>query len=188
MLVITNNCMGGYFYRDVMKISYNHPFFWGTMKCDILELIKNFDKIDFKNYKVEKDEKDKYSLIIDNLIKYKLIHHHLSPRDKVVRKNDHDVFYDKIEDYIKEKYESRLERMLDSKEKPTFAIHWFPSDGFKKKMLDDFIKNDIKYKTVIFMPYKEYKDYNKGNIILVYSPLSLTSKNSELAKKLKNFI
>lgn len=57
MLVITNNCMGGYFYRDEMKIQYNHPFFWGTMHDDILKLILNWDKINFKKYVITKDEK-----------------------------------------------------------------------------------------------------------------------------------
>lgn len=189
MLVITNNCMGGYFYRDVMKVGYNHPFFWGTMKCDILKLIAKWDSIDFKNYKVLKDKNMTFSLNIDNTINYKLIHYHYSKKDTIVRKNDHDVFYAKIEDYIKEKYTSRLNRMLKEKNKPIFAIHWYPGDGFTRAKLDDFVTTGaIKYKTIIFMPYKDYQNYSKDNVTLVYSPISLTQKNSELAKKIKNFI
>lgn len=186
MLVITNNCMGGYFYRDEMKIQYNHPFFWGTMHDDILKLILNWDKINFKKYVITKDEKSKYILIIDDIIKYKLIHYHFSSRDITIRKNDHDVFYNKIEEYIKEKYETRINRMLNSNEKPIFIIHWLKSDGFTEEKLEDFIKKDIKYKTIIFMPYEKYKNYINKNIKLIYEPLSSTGSTKELSKKIFN--
>ena len=79
--------------------------------------------------------------------------------------------------------------MLKEKEKPTFVVHWFPGDGFTRAKLDDFvITGSTKYKTIIFMPYKDYQNYSKDNVTLVYSPISLTQKNSELAKKIKNFI
>jgi len=184
MLLITNNCMGGYFYRDVVKTEYNHPFFWGTTSISMLNLIRNWDNINFKNYSIEKYGDWKFKILIDNKAEYRCLHYHFDKNTNKPTVRGCDVFYNKIWEYIQEKYETRLERMLKLNENPTFVIHWFPGDGYTEEMLDNFIKEDIKYKTVIFMPYKKYAGYKNGNIKLVYEPKSDTANIFYLATKI----
>lgn len=189
MLLITNNCTGGYFYRDVVKKEYNHPFFWGTMRLSMLDLVLNFDTINFDNYEIIKDKKWNFSLKIDNKITYDLLHYHFSVYDNQPRNAGCDIYYNRIWEYILYKYETRLARFKELKENPIFAIQWFPGDGFNENILNEFIKNEFKYKTIIFMPYKKYKNYRKDNLILIYDELSKSPLASEkLAKKVKQFV
>ena len=171
MLLITNNCMGGFLYRE-LKHEYNHPFFWGTTGLDMLKLVTDFDNINFDNITLEKYGNCKFKIIIDNKIEYKCLHYIFSPNDKVPRVEIPNVYYNKIWEYIVEKYTARLKRMKESKETPSFAIHWAACDGFNKTNFEEFIQNDFKYKTVVFIPYEDYKDFKKDNLILVYDPIS----------------
>ena len=107
----------------------------------------------------------------------------MTPRTKNV-----DVYYNKIEDYIREKYETRLKRMFELKEDPVFVIDWYPGDDFNQKILEDFIGQNVDYKTKIFMPYKEYSGFRQGNIFVIYEPLSITTKTRELANKIKDIL
>ena len=162
--------MGGSFYKDVVKIEFNHPFFWGqiTPPLDIIKLINEFETINFDNYTLEKDKDWKFTLNIDNKIHYFLTHYIFSKTDTIPRKFLCEVYYNKIWEYIIEKYESRLQRMKQCKDKPCFAIHWSLKYELDEIKLDEFIKNSFKYKTIIFMPFNKYKNYEKENLKLIF--------------------
>lgn len=119
-MVICNNCTGGFLYRDYLKKEYDNPFMWTFLDGEnFYRLIKNFDKINFLNFRLEFDGKF-YNIIIDELIKVILFHHHKSNTEFEIRGID--CYSNDIENYIKEKYVIRVKRMLDSKDKPIFII------------------------------------------------------------------
>lgn len=55
MHIISNNCLGGYIYRDSLKQEYSTPFIWCKIKEDsFIPLTENLYKIDFTNYELKK--------------------------------------------------------------------------------------------------------------------------------------
>ncbi|MBR4618690.1 MAG: hypothetical protein IKO49_05240 [Bacilli bacterium] len=183
MFVISNNCLNGFFYRDVIKQEYNHPFFWGYFLTDFLEFIKHYDEVNLNNYEIKHDENWNFYLIIDGKYKYNLLHYKF---DKNVnfKKIHENVYSNRIWEYIYIKYEERLKRIPN--ENPIFVIHWFPKDGFTKELLEKFIKEKLHYKIIIFSPYN-ISTTNK-NINLVYTKIAETGDNVTLSKMLENVI
>lgn len=127
MNIITNNCLGGFIYRDILKCEYQNPFIWTAIDHkDFLNFINDYEHIDFNNVKVVQIE-NVYYTIIDN--KYKFANRHIiySEKDETPR-NAYDgvhvdwvnVYYNKPNEYILEKYKNRLSRM---KGKPKLLIY-----------------------------------------------------------------
>lgn len=184
MFVISNNCLNGFFYRDVIKQEFNHPFFWGYFLTDYLEFIKHYDEINLNSYEIKHDENWNFYLIIDSKFTYHLIHYKFDKNAEVIRKQNENVYSNKIWEYIYEKYEERLNRIPN--ENPIFVIHWFPNDGFSKELLENFVKEKINHNVIIFSPYKINND-NK-NIKVIYTKIAETSDNYILSKMLKDVI
>lgn len=125
MNIISNNCFGGYIYKNVLKAAYTTPFIWNRIHNeDLIKLLENFNKINFKNVEIKKIGKnleDGFFITIDNLINvfyqhYKFDKNCNTPtlKDDVTNMLGHwsiDIHYNKIWEYILEKYESRLNRM-----------------------------------------------------------------------------
>lgn len=181
-MIICNNCTGGFLYRDYYKREYDNPFIWTFLNGDnFLKLIKNFNNINFKNFKLEYDGKY-YIGIIDNLIKIIYFHHHKSNNKFEIRGIDC-YSYD-IENYIIKKYNNRVERMLNSNKEPIFIIgtpyekteygtKWDWKETYPK--IDEL---DTKYRVIIFSnKYKvKYKEH--------YSIYESFTDNKELAKEI----
>lgn len=54
MNIITNNCSGGYIYKDCIKCDFMNPFIWSSIDFDnLLKLVINYDTINFRNIKCE---------------------------------------------------------------------------------------------------------------------------------------
>ena len=122
MNIISNNCLGGFIYRDILKCEYQNPFIWTSIFPDTFnELLTNFERINFQNVKIVRDtiiSDNNYLTILDN--KYKIYNSHifLSKKD-VVPRNAYDkvhvdwinVYYNKPEEYILSKFKNRTLRM-----------------------------------------------------------------------------
>ena len=133
MLVIGNTCVGGWIYV-IVKQKYNNPFIW----CEIdgknfLNLIVNFNTIDFKKRRLitvglEKIKCRKvFAIEIDSQVVVSFPHHIKDETFKAPTKckSDYigwDMRYEKMEEYLLEKYDQRLERMLKRKETPIFIV------------------------------------------------------------------
>lgn len=125
MNIISNNCLNGYLYRDCLKEEFGNPFIWTVIDFNsMLYLIKNWNTINFKNYELVKDESWNFSIIIDNKVKVQYVHYKFNKnvefRDKTGPGTD--VESNKIWEYIIQKYEERLARMIKKNEKPIFCI------------------------------------------------------------------
>lgn len=119
-MIICNNCTGGFLYRDFYKREYDNPFIWTFMDGEnFLKLISNFDTINFRKFNLSFDGKN-YVGVIDDTVKILYFHHHKS--DTIFEIKGIDCYSSDIENYIMRKYNSRVNRMLDSNEDPIFII------------------------------------------------------------------
>ena len=189
MNLIGNTCLSSFIIRDYIKIPYNNPFCWNVIDIDsFCYLIENYNKINFKDYELIKDSNWNFSLIIDKKIKTQYVHYKFSIEDKIIRKNNLDVYYNKIWLYIIEKYEKRLKIMLEQQEEPIFIIGSSYDKSFGSVDLND-IKKIINIKTKYKIIITSNIDLNfdlPSNII--YYKHSIIKNNCMLSKLLYNTI
>ena len=150
MNIIANSCCGGHLYKSLFKQPFQNPFIWNIIDFNsMLYLIKNYDKINFNNYELIKDNKWNFKIIIDNHIIIQYVHYKFNEKcNKPIRKGM-DVFYNKIWEYIVEKYEDRKNRMIRNKESPIFILaDWWDRPDTqltynRLKLLNDLNQNNI---------------------------------------------
>lgn len=152
MNIISNNCLGGFLYRDLLKTEYKSPFIWTLMEPDLyIEFIDNFENINFDNFELTNDSKElsnKFSIIIDEKYKLEFIHAHFDKSSNKPKIVNADVYYCKIWEYIVEVYTRRLERMKHETDK-LFLFHE-PNLPYKNLNKLPEICEKHKYKCLIF--------------------------------------
>lgn len=86
MNIISNSCVGGFITRDYLKQSFNNPFVWCNVdNKSFLNLIKNYNTINWLNYELVKDENWNFSIIVDKLVKINYTHYRFDKNaDKLV--------------------------------------------------------------------------------------------------------
>jgi uncharacterized protein (DUF1919 family) len=117
MFLISNNCLAGFIYRDILKTKYTSPFIWtGIHPDDYIQIIDEFDKIDLTDIELVK-EKDGLSNNFDILIygKYHVHNHHMwFDKDAKIPStfgpNNCDIKYYKIWEYIFNNWIRRAKR------------------------------------------------------------------------------
>ena len=123
MNIISNTCVGAALQRDCIKQEYENPFCWCTVDFNSMYyLIENFEKINFNNFELIKNEKWRFSIRIENKIQINFPHYKLGKTDKTFRRHGEDIFYYKMWEYVVQKYEERLKRMKTLKNEPIFVI------------------------------------------------------------------
>lgn len=133
MLVISNNCCGGRLYQKTNH-KFNNPFIWMIASYDsIFKVLKDFDKINWFDYELDKSKIKPYTytIRIEKCIELNYVHYIFDPKaTQIIQKKSFDVeehwtgdvCYNKIWEYVNEKYIERTKRMLELKEKPCFLI------------------------------------------------------------------
>lgn len=122
MNIISNNCIGGFIYRDILKTKYETPFIWSAMEHnEFFELCENLRTVNLNDIQETIDTKSIYTenrsaLLIDK--KYTLAFHHVWKDDNyntptIIKEwgNGINVKYKDPFEYIKAKYIQRLARM-----------------------------------------------------------------------------
>ena len=205
MNLIGNNCLASRIYK-INNIQFNNPFIWCSIKfSDFIEIIKNFNNINFNNIEVKFNEckrTNNLSPVIrcDNLFDVHYIHYIedekcITPIHKP-SKGQVDLFYYDILSYAKNKWFERLNRMS---EKPIFIY----SFNYRYKTLESYnnaseqdiqtYKNQVKqlydiskefnqkiyviiHKNIV---YDEYKDLQNKNFILITPPHTFMCEDKE---------
>lgn len=159
MNIISHNCVSGRIYQ-MKGLKYETPFVWCIIPPeDFFYLYNNYDNINYKNIKINKENND-YRIVVDDKINVYYVHYKYDKNCTVVtKKTKIDIFYNKIEDYIIEKYFIRLERMKD---KPIFIV---TDREFPTKPQFNFKKDDL------------LKYVNKDDCIVVTCDKSIIGKN-----------
>lgn len=130
MNVIANNCVGARIYQ-IKKSEYKNPFMWSLINpTNFVDLINNYDNIDFTKIEV-----DKNNVTIDGKIKFFYPHYRYGEYDKPTRIGN-DIFSKNCQQFITDRYSYRIKRMLDAKEDPIFVL----SD--KDNIYTDYVFND----------------------------------------------
>lgn len=167
MNIISNDCMGGFIYRNA-KAQFNNPFMWTyVMYDDMFYFMNNWETIDWEHFLVLKHEQWKMYVQFDGKANIECLHYHFDPSATTPQTRGNDFFYCRIWEYINEKFAARISRM---NEKPTFVFEWLGWLGCTKEKFENFIQQDFKYKTIVFIPYKDYKDFKKDNLLVIYDP------------------
>ena len=179
MNIISNTCIGSYIQRDCLKQKYSNPFCWNIIKApEMIKLIKHWDSINFQNYEIVKDKNWRFSVIIDGLVKVDFVHYLFSANDDVPRKRGVEIFYNKIWEYIAEKYEERTKRMLELKEDPIFIIGTsYPYDFYSEAEIKTICKIQTRYKIIICNNHIKL-DYPN----VLFLDTNLYQDNEQLAK------
>lgn len=181
--IISHNCIGARIYQ-IKGIEYENPFMWSIVPPeDFWYLYNNYNNIDFKKIRLTKIKND-YVIIVDEKLKIYYIHYRYDEKCKVPTqriKDGVDVYYNKIEDYILEKYNKRLERMLNNPVKPIFIVsdREFVANknlNFPKKELIKYVDKEdcivvtvdktIKGKNVIYVAKRTMEPKDIARIIL----------------------
>ena len=182
MNVIANTCIGARFYQ-LNNMEYTNPFMWSIVPADdMINLIKNFDTINFKNYKIEKSDyynrtefyrkqfanelKEPYFIFkvrIDNLVDLHFVHYRFNSKYNNKTTIDVNVFWNKIWEYVEEKYIKRIEKMLNINENPLFVITALETDYTLEKQ-QQILDLDTKYKILLITDNPEKLKSNKENI------------------------
>lgn len=193
MNIICNTCVGGRIY-EYYKLQYTNPFIWNAINTpDFMLLVENYNKINFNNFKlIYKD--DIYQINIDNLLTVTYPHYKYG-KDITTPTIKHErygtrLYLDTIDQYIIEKYKTRLSRLLNCKENPIFILIKGTTFGKNIKCLD----KDIEYFMNIKTPYKKivYTDklYNNNKVInntyIVNGKFNINA--TEIAKKIINTV
>lgn len=116
MNIICNNCVGARIYER-KKEEYLNPFMWCLIpSTDFITLINEYDLINFENVVFNEN-----TAIIDNKINVVYVHYKKGDCDTPTKIDNH-VYFKNIEQYVREKYFSRLKRMIKKNEPPIFII------------------------------------------------------------------
>ena len=151
---ISNNCIGGRLY-ECLNEQYQNPFIWTiVMPNDFLYLVENYDKINFKNIKIEygvftNRPWKKYRYLIDNKVGLVAYHYEKDNNVEKPTKIDSDLHIKDIEHYMV----SNSYNLLTSNEN----IEKFLSikTPYKKILLTrnkEFLKRKVKNTNVFYAP------------------------------------
>lgn len=142
--IIAHNCVGGRICQQ-KGMRYGNPFMWSVIPPeDFYYLYTHYNELDYNKIKLEKIGTD-YRVTIDGKVRVIYVHYKYDKNAKTpIKKTKIDVFYDKIDQYILEKYAIRLGRM---KETPLFIVtdrEFFskPECNFKKEDLEKYVDKE----------------------------------------------
>ena len=181
MFIIPTDCVGGHLYK-YLKQPHNHPFFWCVIEpLDMLNLINNWETLNFNNITIELSSKwnewstakNTFDIIIDNSIRVHYVHNKLSMKDNVIRIHGGDTYYRYAYKLTYENYIRRLQRMRLEK-KPTFLICENKSFGYTADTLSKICKSCDKSITCLTDKRIEHK--NNTTLITIDSKIINTYK------------
>lgn len=155
------------------KAEFNNPFIWSVVFADdMIRLVEDWDKIDFKNYEMVRmtnkialeNNYDRFNntmtgFLIDNKIQV-FYTHYLYGNYTTPTKIGPDILYNKNFEYAYTKFEIRLKRMLNISEQPIFVIFTYKRHGWSIEKVKKLLSVNTNYKTIIItdMDVKSTKD------------------------------
>lgn len=75
-ILIGNNCLVGFTYRDILKQEYQTPFIWSRIwNEDFIKFLEHYKEINFENFELKKvkqkinNNDNDFYILLDNLVK-----------------------------------------------------------------------------------------------------------------------
>lgn len=194
MNLIGNNCTSAHVYAQKNE-QFNNPFMWVIIEDEsFLKLVTDFDKIDFTKRELMKvrikmvKNREVYAIRIDGKLTVTFPHHVKDENYKTPQKCESDftgwdVRYFDMDNYILEKYDARVSRMLESKEEPIFLLDTSISNK-KTDLTFENIKGRKKLMCVFMGNYKPKTDIKHINIGKASTP----TRAKKIIKELGDYI
>lgn len=165
MNLIGNTCVASYITRDHLKQTFINPFVWNIIDFEsCFNLVKYWDVLNFENYELVKDKNWNFSIIIDGKVKVQYVHYIFSAKYDKITINNNDVYFNRIWEYIIEKYEKRIKNIR--KEKPIFI---FATANYGLSRHKPFTIDEQKKLEELESPYKiilSFKDMIDSNRLI----------------------
>lgn len=198
MILFSNDCSAGFIYRNILNEEYSSPTIWTRINIDdFIILIKSFNTINFKNYELHKQTKnlDTFYIRIDNKINIYFNHYKFNKDDNILRKaKSHfgiDVYYNKIWEYIIEKYDKHINKMFNNFSNPIFILHidsWYNdfSNSLNLNKIYDLINYCKEKKIKLLVLTEKYINKDIPQIIVSHKWAEeiQTNLHDEILKKL----
>lgn len=184
MNIICNSCIGGFIYKNELKTSFKNPFIWNIIDFNSMYyMVKNFNQINFNNYELIKDKKWNFSIVIDGKVKIQYVHYKFDSKSNKPITKYIDVYYNKIWEFIIEKYESRLKRMKEENSNPLFLFaNWFNKPETLLSYNQLKILNDLQQDNIIVAVDKIFPEFK--NLKQITRETNRKIWNPGLAKKI----
>lgn len=171
---LVGNCCISNFISEMAGEGHTNPFTWIDLDFDSLYyLITNWKNIDWDDYTLNKvthpyQKCDLFEIVIEDKVHLRYIHYLYDNTAVQPIIKGADVRYCKIWEYIVQKYEERLKRMLDENAPPVFITEW-EHMNYDEAAFWKIEKTSLDYKLVVITYNKNLKTDNK-NILVIYDP------------------
>lgn len=132
MLIVSNNCIGGFCYQKT-HTQYNNPFIFSMTRFkDLIPLLT--DTINFANFKLEPTIYERvigraFDIIADGKVRISYAHYLYDETYAVPTRCGIDIKYARNYEYTLQRYLIRAARMVKTNEPITFALSWYPASG-----------------------------------------------------------
>lgn len=121
--LVGNTCICSWITKEILKQEFINPFTWCIVFFEsCYNLVKYWDTLNFYNYELIKDSNNNFSINIDKKVIINYVHYKFDKNIETPTKKGDDIFYNKIDEYILEKYKNRVDKMLEFKKDPIFIF------------------------------------------------------------------
>ena len=149
--IIGNGCFSTFLTKDYLNHEYVNPFIWSLIEYeDMFNLIKNYDNINFNNFTVNYNKQDNnYFIILDDYhIKIIYLHYKYDKNAKKYTIIGNDGFYCDMENFLKNRWLSHIEKMKTLK--PIFCIaQTNPNNIYTDEQLQNIKNINTSYDIII---------------------------------------
>lgn len=122
MNIISNTCLGAAIQKLCLKQKFENPFCWSWIEPNsFLYLLNNYENINYDNF-ILNDKNKNYSITIDGKILVEYNHYKYDKNQKEITVRNFETYWNKIDEYIIDRYKERLKRMKEIHSKPIIII------------------------------------------------------------------
>ena len=175
MNLIGSCCISSHLLR-LYGFGNTNPFAWTVIDFEsFYTLLTDYDNIDWQNIEFSRGPHPwrknvpVFYLTIDGKVKICFPHMLFDPNAKQPTKRGADVFYCKIWELIVQKYQERLNKMLDAGKPSMFIAEW-EERNYDESAFEKLLGLDLKYKVVVITYNEKLKDVKKDNLLVIYDP------------------
>lgn len=112
MILISNTCLGSWITSRCLNEPFTHPFAWNLIDAlSMQNIIEYWYEINWLNAEIY-DINNMFGIKIDNKVKVLYPHYRFDATASTIRKQDIDIYYCRIWEYIFAKYIERAKRLL----------------------------------------------------------------------------
>ena len=167
MNILSTNCLSGHIYKDVLQQPYESPFVWCRIFPDsFIHLIDNWDNINFTKISMTTKDMTTFYTTIDKCVTIRWSHYLFHQSYSTPTQIGVNVYYNKIWEYIIEKYIDRLHRMRNLID--LVAVDdFYGNDDNSDYDLSKIIQICTKHKYKLFICSNRLPQANSDSLVII---------------------